>query len=430
MMKANQNLVKLGLISGLILATISCKKDKVQEEQVEPSAYRPYHLVLGQGSTGESMTYMQGVSVEKMGASDKVFSFSDYGFEVPSVRTARVFSSTNGLNIYNLNYGGGEVSKYSYKSGQEYSLILNTNVQAAIGTANPRWTKVDDNTALLHHVVTENVYDASGTSYERTKATIKIAVVNLSNMSLGAITEFEMPWNASEANQGIHVFRIDAPMIQGGKVFYGVGKRKYDHTTDENVAFDYTDVETLVLDFPSLTNPTTIRTNAGGAKGATNGYKTPVSYLDEYDDLYQISTSNGLNFLKISNGNYDESYTFKVDDILGHTCRSNGWFYVGNGVGYIPVLNADAGSPSTSNWYVVRVDIYNKTAVKMNIPFQMWLQQYQWGSVIDGKFYMALAPLGGEGNVYIFDPQSTSENGFEVGAKLKTGTDAFYIGLF
>ena len=71
-----------------------------------------------------------------------------------------------------------------------------------------------------------------------------------------------------------------------------------------------------------------------------------------------------------------------------------------------------------------------KSVIKMNVPDKLYLFQYQYAKVLDGKVYMALCPVGGEGNIYIFDSSKADANGFEVGSKLKTGAGASYIGVF
>jgi hypothetical protein len=436
-MKINlKSLLKATFFSSISLAILSCSEDSNSGPGTpDPSAYRTYHLVLGQGSTDESATYVQGVTVEQMQDPNTTFSFSNYGFEVPSTRTARVYVSNDGETLYNLNYGGGAVAKYTYNGGQRYSLNLNTDIQAVMGTTNPRWTKIDDNYAMLHHVTTLHQYDdpnASSPVYERTATTVILALVDLNTMSITSNTSFEFPWNEDEASKGVYVSRIDAPVLSNGKLYYGVAKTIYNPSTNATETMVYDDIETLVVDYPSLSNPTTLRTDVDGVAGSTNGYRTPVAHKDENGDTYQLVTSGGASIVKISNGAYDTTYgKFDIKSLLGFNAEANtGWFYAGNGIGYIPVLNKDLGNNASSNWGVVRVDLYAKTAVKMNIPLSLWLRQYQWASVIDGKLYMALTELGGEGNIYIFDPALDDANGFTVGAKLLTGTDAFYLGIF
>src|SRR5690606_23627606 len=214
----------------------------------DPSAYRTYHLVLGQGSTDESATYVQGVTVEQMQDPNTTFSFSNYGFEVPSTRTARVYVSNDGETLYNLNYGGGAVAKYTYNGGQRYSLNLNTDIQAVMGTTNPRWTKIDDNYAMLHHVTTLHQYDdpnASSPVYERTATTVILALVDLNTMSITSNTSFEFPWNEDESSKGVYVSRIDAPVLSNGKLYYGVAKTIYNPSTNATETMVYDDIETL-----------------------------------------------------------------------------------------------------------------------------------------------------------------------------------------
>lgn len=431
-----KSLLNIVCLSAITLVTFSCGNDDDISSGTteEESAYRPYHLVIGSSSTGDSATYTQGVTVEELNDPTKTFTFNGFGYEVPSTRTARVYTSNDGKTVYNLNYGGGDISKYNYVSGQNYNLSLTTDIQAVMGTAYPRWTKIDDNYAMLHNVITENIYEdpADETSpYVRTIATVTLARVDLSTMSVLENTSFEFPYNNDETAEGIHTFRIDAPVITNGKLYYGVAKRFFDALTGENGTMVYDNVETLVVDYPSLENETTITSTL--AQGSTNGYRTPVAHKDENGDTYQLVTNGDASIMKISNGVYDTSYnTFNIKSLLGHNAEANtGWFYVGNGIGYVPVLNTDLGDDASSNWDIVRIDIYNKTAVKLDIPLDLWLRQYQWASVIDGKLYMALTSLGGSGNVYILDPSSTSADGFTTGATLQTGTsDASYIGLF
>lgn len=428
-------LFRIAFITAISFTTFSCSEDDTtSSESLRPSDYRPYHLVIGSSPTGESETYIQGTTVEELNDPNKTFTFNGYGREIPSTRTARLYTSNDGETVYNLNYGGGDIAKYDYINGQNYTLELTTDIQAVMGTAYPRWTKLDDNYAMLHNVITENIYEdpTDETSpYVRTKATVTLARVDLNTMSVLESTSFEFPYSEDNSADGIHTFRIDAPVVTNGKLYYGVAKRFYDALTGENGTMVYDNIETLVVDYPSLENETTITSTL--ANGSTNGYRTPVAHKDENGDTYQLVTNGDATIMKISNGIYDTSYNiFDIKSLLGYNAEANtGWFYVGNGIGYVPVLNTDLGDNASSNWDIIRVDVYNKTAVKMNIPIDLWLRQYQWASVIDGKLYMALASLGGVGNVYIFDPSSTSADGYTIGATLQTGTtDASYIGLF
>lgn len=428
-MKSNifKNIFSLFLATS-ILGLLSCDDqiDDKQNANEDGKAY--YHVVMAIGEGGDDGTLTQAIPDLTKGT----ISFDGYGFEVPSTRTARVYASNDGKFLYNLNYGGGTVAKFSVEGGQSYTKINETNVQYAIGTTHPRWTKVDDDAALLHNVITEHKYtDATGTNYSYTAATAYLVSIDLENkMAMGAVERFEIPRTAEDSAKNLHVWRIDAPVVKNGKALYGVAKRKYNPATatNSNVAYE---AMSIVVDYPSLTNPKVITSSV--AKGSTYGYRTPVAHADEKGDIYQIAGSPSF-ILKIRNNDYDNSFVFNLSEKLGLGIQvaSNGWFYAGNGIGYVPYYDiAKGNSAAAAAWGVARVDVYNGTAIRMNIPGALWLHQYQYSvKGNDGKLYMALAPVGTDGNIYIFDPASTSPDGFTTGATLKGAAGQFYIGIF
>jgi len=411
-----------------LISLVSCDDEIDDKKNANQDGKAFFHVVMAIGEGGDDGTLSQAVPDLTKGT----ISFDGYGFEVPSTRTARVYASNDGKYLYNLNYGGGTVAKFSVEGGQSYTKINETNVQYAIGTTHPRWTKVDDDAALLHNVITEHKYtDAAGADYSYTAATAYLVSIDLENkMAMGAVERFEIPRNADDSAKNLHVWRIDAPVVKNGKAFYGVAKRKYDAATGKNVNLPY-GAMSIVVDYPSLTNPKVITSTV--AQGSTYGYRTPVAHADEKGDIYQIAGSPAF-ILKIKNNDYDNSFVFNLSEKLGLGIQvaSNGWFYVGNGIGYVPYYDLAKGNgAAAAAWGVARVDLYNGTAIKMNIPGALWLQQYQYSvKGNDGKFYMALAPVGTDGNIYMFDPASTSPDGFTTGATLKGAAGQFYIGIF
>lgn len=415
-------------IATVILVFVSCDDQVDDPKNANQNGKAYYHVVMAIGEGGDDGTLSQALPDLTKGT----ISFDGYGFEVPSTRTARVYASNDGKYLYNLNYGGGTVAKFSVEGGQLYTKINETNVQYAIGTTHPRWTKVDDVAALLHNVITEHKYtDAAGTNYSYTAATAYLVSIDLENkMAMGAVERFEIPRTAEDSAKNLHVWRIDAPVVKNGKAIYGVAKRKYNRATatNSNVAYG---AMSIVVDYPSLTNPKVITSTV--AQGSTYGYRTPVAHADEKGDIYQIAGSPAY-ILKIKNNDYDNSFVFNLSEKLGLGIQvaSNGWFYTGNGIGYVPFYDTAKGnSAAAAAWGVARVDLYNGTAIKMNIPGALWLQQYQYSvKGNDGKFYMALAPVGTDGNIYMFDPASTSPDGFTTGATLKGAAGQFYIGIF
>lgn len=418
---------------GLFIATVipvfvSCDDQVDDPKNANQNGKAYYHVVMAIGEGGDDGTLSQALPDLTKGT----ISFDGYGFEVPSTRTARVYASNDGKYLYNLNYGGGTVAKFSVEGGQSYTKINETNVQYAIGTTHPRWTKVDDDAALLHNVITEHKYtDAAGINYSYTAATAYLVSIDLENkMAMGAVERFEIPRTAEDSAKNLHVWRIDAPVVKNGKAFYGVAKRKYNPATATNSNVAYSAMS-IVVDYPSLTNPKVITSTV--AQGSTYGYRTPVAHADEKGDIYQIAGSPAY-ILKIKNNDYDNSFVFDLSEKLGLGIQvaSNGWFYTGNGIGYVPYYDTAKGNgAAAAAWGVARVDLYKGTAIKMNIPGALWLQQYQYSvKGDDGKFYMALAPVGTDGNIYRFDPASTSPDGFTTGATLKGAAGQFYIGIF
>ena len=385
-----------------------------------------FNVVLSTSATGNTETYVQALNDLSAGA----ISFNKYGFEVPSTRTARVYASNDGKVLYNLNYGGGTILKFDVLGGQKYIQTHETNINPFVGTDYPRWTKINDQKALAHNVKTSHVYKEAGNTgsgYLYTEAKATIVDINLADISVGAHTTFDIPTSSFDQSEKAYVSRIDAPVIAGGKAYYGLTKKKQDPAKpDESVKNFEFPATSLVVDYPSLENPKVIESSV--AQGSTYGYRIPVAHVDERGDVYQMCSTH---LLKISNGNYDNGYDFEISKAVGDDVRVLGWFYAGNGIGYATYYDAQKGdSQEAAAWGVLRVDVYNRSAIKMNTPAGLYLFQYQYAKVLNGKVYMALCPVGGEGNIYIFDARQPHADGFEVGAKLTAGAGASYIGVF
>ena len=418
------------LLTGLLLTGVSCQEDDTENEPQTPSTDRLYTIAFADGSGNPSATYVQSHSDLSNATS---ISFKGFGFEVPSTRTARIFTSTDGNTMYSLDYGGGSIYKFENNGGQDYVQVDKTNIEFAMGTQYPRWTRLSDDNAMLHSIATEQVFDETTSEYVYTKSIARLLLVDLEDLGMSTNVEFEIPRSESDLATGDYVFRIDAPVVADGKIFYGMGKRGVDPSNpDENADAAYNTVETLVLDFPSLENPQIISTDIAG--GATNGYRTSVAYKDELGDVYQIITvpdnTKDTYILKITSGAYDESFVFNLSDKLGVNTISNGWFYISDGIGYVPYANSDQGGTGDAVWSVARVDLYAGTAIKLNTPDNLWLQQYQNSVATDGKFYMALAPLGEQGYIYEFDINSESADAMTPAAAIESAADSYYIGIY
>lgn len=442
-MKTNllSNLKFILMFSFIAIATTSCEKDDdtdIFENRSRSDFY--FNVVISTSTEGNTETYVQSLQDSVISEDTYNINFSGFGFEVPSTRTARVYASNNGTILYNLNYGGGTIYKYDvYDGGEYYKEVAETGVTQKVGTEYPRWTKINDATALIHNVKTENVYNFGNgadtvAAYDYTSAKASLVDVDLSNLSLGADITFEIPTNQEDKDNKFYISRIDAPAISGGKAYYGVTKSKRDpeNPTESLSSSKFTYKSTsLVVDYPSLKNPKIITSEVG--VGANYGYRIPVAHTDENGDIYQMTSINSK-MLKISSGEYDNTYDFDLATALGMTTEgvgARGWFYAGNGIGYVPFYDISKGSNDEAKaWGIARVDLKNQTAIKMNVIGDLYLFQYQYAKVVDGKVYMALAPVGTDGNIYIFDSSIATADGFEIGAKLKSGAGISYIGVF
>ena len=105
--------------------------------------------------------------------------YENWGFLVPSVRTAYVYTSTAGDYMYSLSYGGGTISKHRVLGGQYYDEVGKLDVSLAMGTNNPRWTKINDDYASLHNVVTTAATDAGFV-----QANARLTAIDLPNFEI------------------------------------------------------------------------------------------------------------------------------------------------------------------------------------------------------------------------------------------------------
>ena len=428
-------------LKGLFAATIcaaalmtSCSSD---DNPVTPEVVgRDFQLSFASGSGSISGTYLQGVSDLSTGE----VSFLSKGFLMSTARTSRIFPSSDGKTIYSLTYTVGEIDKFKYNGGSQYTKVATFDSSVPLGATAVRLTKLSDAAASVHYISSKAEYDAVNTTvYKKHKITASIGILNLDAMNFG--TNFnkaiDVVLPGTLAQEGYNITRIDAPVVSGSKIYYGAAVGKFNPTTGKNIETDKT--FTLVLDYPSLTNATVITRN--DVAGSTNGYRTPTQHVNEAGEILQMVSAGGkTHIVKIVNGQYNTSYKFNLSEKLGRETSSNGFFYAGNGICYMPYekvgddkvqigVNPQGEPTYSSAWGLARIDLNNNSVVDLNTPSGLWLQQYQSSVVRDGKFYIALSPVGKEGNIYIYDVNSTSKDGVK-GAKITSGADQYYIGIY
>lgn len=425
-------------VSAMTLALFTACSDDT--DKVDPPGTTPghdFHIAFASGTESNSATLVQGVS----GLNEGTIS-PRTGHEMESSRTARIFASTDGTTIWSLNYTVGTIEKLSYQGGDIYTRTGRIDASVPLGTKTVRFTKLNDRTGSVHYISAKAHYEDENNpgTYQGHTMTASIGMLNLENMVMeaGYNSSIEVTINEELAKQGYYIFRIDCPVLSGGKLYYGAGLRKFDPLTGKNATVDKTC--TLVIDYPSLTNATVVMTDH--VAGATNGYRTPTQHINEEGEILQLVSGNDeVHIVKLVDGRYDTSFDFDLRAKLGKGAASNGFFYAGNGIAYIPYedLSEDKiqvgvdpdGNPSYSAmWKLARIDLTKGTAVDLNVPDNLWLTQYQNSVVRDGIFYIALSPVGTDGHIYKFDVSSESPDGTKGASITGTGSEQYYIGIY
>lgn len=417
----------------IALAT-GCTKDEGNGPQ-PPVETRDFQLSFASGSGSISGTYLQGLPDISTGE----ISFSSKGYLMSTARTSRIFPSDDGKTIYSLTYTVGEIDKFTYNGGDNYSKVATFDASVPLGATAVRMTKLYNEAASVHYVRSTAQYAGPNeTEYQKHKITASIGILDLGAMNFGTNfnKEIDVTLPGTLAEDGYNITRIDAPVVSGQKIYYGAAVSKFDPVTGVNNQTDKT--FTLVLDYPGLTNATVITRD--DIVGSTNGYRTPTQHINEAGEILQMVSANGETYIvKIVNGQYT-SFKFALHEKLDRETSSNGFFYAGNGICYMPYeklgednvqigVNPDGEPTYSSAWGLARIDLTNDTAIDLNTPAGLWLQQYQSSVVRDGKFYIALSPVGTPGNIYIFDVNSTSKEGVR-GASITSGADQYYIGIY
>lgn len=407
----------------------------------------------GNGQTGERWITVAGALMQETAGDGnggtKVFSVSkadaknenvtidvyENGFSVPSNRTARLQSTVDGKQLFNIAYtgdNGGHFSKYNVNGGGNFTAAdVVVNISQYAGTS-PRWAKLfdGDKTGIAVNVTAPTVVTNDDGSYAHTRGTATVLALDLQQALISGYKQYQLPLTSTEEAQGHHIFRLDAPVLNkaGNKLIIGTWMRKTNTETGANESgFTRLGSKSLVVDYPSLENPTIITSTVGD--GDTSGYRSFNAFVANDGNIYQATQrgSNGSHILKINQNNqYDNSYVFSLDAALGVTgSYVDSWRYAGDGIAYVMYSHAGAENQG----FVARVDLNTKSAVQVNLPYQAGLDfgQYQ-GFVVDGdEVYIAVTPVGIDGNIYILNSKTGAVT---KGAKLKNKTGNHYIGVY
>ncbi|AYN68567.1 hypothetical protein D1013_14875 [Euzebyella marina] len=388
-------------------------------------------------------------SVSSTDAKDPSVSIDPFnnGFTVPSNRTARLQASEDGNTIFNISYAGdtgGNYTKYKVEGGQTFTQEgTNVSIEPYVGSA-PRWIKLfdGDQTGAAVYVSTEHVIDDNGTAedatddtYVRTEATMGIVTLDLVNSQIIEFQEHSVPLTEEEESNGYYISRIDMPTLNaaGDKLYIGARLSKVDPATVESDREGaILGSKTIVLDYPSLTNPTVITSTVG--HGNTNGYRS-INAFEYNGDVYQANQGDpeGSHILKIGADNqYDDSYVFNLDDALGvEEAYILAWRPAANGKAVLAYRHAgSAEGAAGAQGFFALVDLNAQTATLIDeIPYDpdFYLFQYQGFAVDGNEIYLTQAPVGQDGNIYVVD----TETGLVTkGAELVNATGSHFIGAW
>ena len=444
-----KNLVSTLLLVGLISACSNNDDGPVTPEPEENGRWITVAAARmgdnpGDGNGGTLIYALSSEDAKDPNVSIEPF---DNGFIVPSNRTARLQASEDGNTIFNISYAGdtgGNYSKYTVNGGQNFTPTgSEVSIAPYVGSA-PRWIKLfdGDKTGAAVYVSTEHQFDDNGTPddetddvYTRTEATMGIVTLDLENSSIKNFQESSVPLTPEEEAQGYYISRIDMPTLNaaGNKLYIGARLSKVDPATAErDNDYEILGSKTIVLDYPSLTNPIVITSTVG--HGNTNGYRSINSFLYN-GNVFQANQGDpeGSHILKIgANNEYDNSYDFNLDDALGvEDAYILAWRPAANGKAVLAYRHAgSAEGVAGAQGFFALVDLDAKTAQKIDaIPYNpdFYLFQYQGFAVNGTEIYVTEAPVGQNGNIYVID---TETGEVTKGAELVNVEGSHFIGAF
>lgn len=443
--------IALAVLFGSLALTYSCSSDDSSGNSTEPNPSQDRWITVAgaimgatEGTPGDGNGGTLIYSITKADAQnpEKTFDVFENGYLVQSARTARLQSSQDGNTFFNIAYGGnngGEFSKFTVNGGQSFTPIGGTvNISQYAGTS-PRWAKLfdGDQTGVAVNVASPTVISDESGNYLRTRGTGTVLSLDLVNSFISETKSYEIPLTEAEEAQGHHIFRLDAPVLNKAqnKLIIGTWMRKTNPETGANqVGFERLGSKSVVVDYPSLTNPTLINSTVG--HGDTSGYRSFNAFLADDGNIYQATQRDidGSHILKIGQNNeYDNSYDFNLDAALGVTgSYIENWRYAGNGIAIVMYKHDGSQISSISNQpqsFLARIDLNTKTAQQLELPYSTDLYGFQYqGYVVDGDdIYVTIAAVGQDGNIYVINKNTGAVT---KGAKLLNKLGNHFIGAF
>ncbi len=431
----------LSIIAATVYTLSSCTKVD-SSENVDPITNQDRWITVagalmsttpGDGNGG-TMVY----SVSKEDARNPNISINVYdkGFPVKSTRTARLQSSEDGNTLFNIAYSGdngGEFARYKVNGAGSFTQQDVTVNISQYATTTPRWSKLydGDKTGVALNVtgIAANNATDKTKSFQYYRGVATVLSLDLQNVLINSYRQYQIPLSTEEELNGHCIFRLDAPVLNKAqnKLILGTWMRKYNPATGlTESTFDRLGSKSVIVDYPSLENPKVITSTVGF--GDNSGYRSPNAFVATDGNIYQATQrdSKGSHILRINQNNeYDNSYVFSLDAALGvKGVYVDCWKYAGNGIAY--ALYTHDG---TTQGYVARLDLNAKTATKIDITYDADLNfgQYQGILVSGDEVFVAVTPVGKDGNIYIFNKKTGTVT---KGATLVNKAGNHYIGIF
>lgn len=449
--------LKLASAVVVALAVSACSKDDGPEID-NPGESDRWLTISGammdeQPGDGNGGTMVYSITPEQARDPEVKINLFDQGMHVKSQRTARLQASADGKFLYNIQYvgdDGGVFNKYVVNGGKIFQPDGPEVATADYVSTSPRWMKALEGVGIaVKGTANDVVYTGTlpNIEYQYTTTQVDVISLDLNNPQITQTASFEIGLSQAEQAEGYHIWRIDMPIVNKAKtkVYIGAGVRKYDpnsFTLDENglPEFDRDNTapqswaKTIVLDYPSLSNPKIITSSQ--TRGFTNGYRSQMQYVGTDGHVYQATSGEavgdgGSKILRIdaTTNEYDNGYVFSLDDALGvNDSYIHAWKYAGNGTGFVVYSLLDNNGERTGG-YIARIDLNNKTASKYTLPNEANLNFRQIQNIgIEGdEVYIPVAPIGENGRIYVFNSK-TGE--MTEGATLINKPGNQYIGVY
>ena len=449
----------------------ACKKDNepgTPQASGPDNAERKYITLTAafpdaEGTAGNGGTMAYAITLAQAADPNFVVSAFTEGYGLRSQRTARVQGSKNGNFLYNIQYtgnDGGIFNKYKVEGGKNFADTREeVNTEPILGTA-PRWVVAAEGIGVGVYASSEVQGSAAGAGadFVDVTSTAKIAVLNLDDPQITRQTEFTIPFTAEQTKAGYQIGRIDVPVLNAAKtkIFIGCNLSRIDVAKKSTVNSSGNQTwssgtrelgtATLVVDYPSLTNPKLIFADPAISKVNNHSYRTMSQYVGTDGHVYQATATSGSQILRISSATneYDNSYNFDLKTALNTTSNVviRAWKYLKDGVGI--VLYTDA---NTAGGYLALIDLNAKTATKLTTEKQSDIgysgrsanitngitaitgtfSQFQNIGLAGDNVYVPMTPNSVDGNLYIINYKTKQ---ITKGAQLKNQSGSFFIGAY